>query len=453
MAAAATATSAATATTGASMPSDSWCSSLRRLPGLRTTLRSLLAQKPMLRRIYVFLQGSRRGAQRCAPGWLHSWPRVVAICGANAMDPLVGILGREPLRATQIFHCDAAYRYGRDTVGFLLQAAEIWKGTVVTSSALFHGLHGGPVPEHHNGVIYQRSFLDTRLGEDAHGPCAEEIDVVTAAHTALKGIVTKVVGSDDRFGTRRLRLPRRRKGRLSDCRESLTRRYGWIWASKRLERVVLLVSLLQGETDAFLLDMTLRYAGMQTRKPDEVILLLSDDDKRFLLTHDVTEHFPGDSEVDLVGQIGNGTFKLHLPRDRRTRLPSRSRTDVSLPAFLAGLEDRAGVVTRVHSKSGAPRSFILSVLSCPDGRCGVQHALVQAFESETEPATTLTFASAERLTSERLVEDNIRCLAACEPNCVSNNWCGQSPEGTSGRWRVYDMTIRRAAGYVERVVY
>ena len=45
-----------------------------------------------------------------------------------------------------------------------------------------------------------------------------------------------------------------------------------LWSSVSTSRSVLHVALLDG-TDPFLLDLTLRYAATQSKKPDEVVIL------------------------------------------------------------------------------------------------------------------------------------------------------------------------------------
>eukprot|EP00929_Paragymnodinium_shiwhaense_P104302 TRINITY_DN68603_c0_g1_i1.p1 TRINITY_DN68603_c0_g1~~TRINITY_DN68603_c0_g1_i1.p1 ORF type:complete len:964 (-),score=166.27 TRINITY_DN68603_c0_g1_i1:126-3017(-) len=415
-------------------------STVRRAPMLRVTLRSLLGQRPSLQRIYVFVRSSRKSQKRCTPGAMLSWPRVHIICDASGHSgaPLVGLLASEGWPNTNVLHVDDAHKYGPRLLPGLLFAANLWQGAVIACTAHTYGQHGGPIGLSAFGVLYLRSFLDTRLGVEFQGACAHHIDLVAGAHIALKGLHTRVIG--DKFNTETLQkrpLPLQKR---HACREHLIHRHGWLWASRTPERCTVLVSPLEG-TDEFRLDLTIRYAGLQTRKPDEVVLMLEspgildEDDER---GQDALIQLP-DTEIDFVGALGSSLVEL------RTR--SGVRTDVSLKSFLTSIRDRAGCVARVYSKYGPPREFVLSVTTCQVGACGVQNQLVRGFEHELDPSTALMFLSPERLMSERMVEDNLRCLSACYPNCGQQNWCGQPAAGASNKGALYDLTIRRAAGY------
>eukprot|EP00928_Gymnodinium_smaydae_P087679 TRINITY_DN71911_c0_g1_i1.p1 TRINITY_DN71911_c0_g1~~TRINITY_DN71911_c0_g1_i1.p1 ORF type:complete len:971 (-),score=48.77 TRINITY_DN71911_c0_g1_i1:168-3080(-) len=428
----------------------------RRFPLLRATLRSLIRQdRQKLARVYVLVQ-TRRKSRWCAPSWLRSWPRVLALCDHSTSGgaPLLTTITRERKPDTLIFHCDDGHRYGSRLLVHLVLASTLWAGNAVACSGLIHGKHGGPIGHSGLGTLYRRSFLDTRLADDLENtPCSDSLDISAAAHAELKGVITRVIGHT--FGTRRIR--RRSRGlslhgrsqggrveRHTACRNHLISQYGWIWASQRPERCLVLVSLLEG-TDAFLLDLTLRYAGLQTRKPDEVLLLAPS--TGILGSSAEAYHLPANTEVILGGSLGNGFVELRRPNGTRF-------LDVPLATFLNGLRDRAGCVVRVHSKFGPPRTFVLSVASCYDSRCHVRPALQRSFEHELDPETALMFVSADRLVNERLVEDNLRCLSACYPRCTAQNWCGQSPAGAHAfSGAIYDLTVRRSAGYVEHTAY
>lgn len=379
--------------------------------------------------------------QRCAPKWLLAFWRITVVCDASghAGGALVGLLAREARPNTIIFHVSDAYRYGTRVLLQLWGAASLWAGSAIACRGLSHGLHGGPIGLSALGVLYRRSFLDTRLAAEFKGHCRENIDVVTSAFLNLKGVHTRIVGNG--FLTRRLRRRARASNRTNQaCRDELAFRYRWLWVSRKPDRVALFITLLDG-TDSFLLDLTIRYAVLQSRKPDELVLLLP----KSGILEDVGDNFalvdglPTDVEVELGGPtFGSGAVRFRT-------LSGSLHEGPPLSVFLKSRKNRAGCVARVFSKFGPPRTLVLSVVGCADDECAVQAALLRSFELEHDPGTALMFASAERLINERLVEDNLRCISLCEPNCGQHTMCGQSP--SDGGNALYDLSFRRSAGY------
>lgn len=140
---------------------------------------------------------------------------------------------------------------------------------------------------------------------------------------------------------------------------------------------------------------------------------------------------PWYAEVELTGTLGGlGTTTVLGGRD------------VSLSALLASRRDRVGTVVRMRAGSGNDRRFVLTVASCGEADvCLVKDQLEKSFEYELDPAAVLMHLSAERLVSERIVEENMGCINQGK----STHWCGQSATRLDGA--LYDMTIRRAAGY------
>jgi len=415
--------------------------SFRRLWRLGIVISSLLRQRESILRIYVFVSVHRR-SRRCAPGWLQARPRVSTVCVTNAgpAAALLGILNRETLPETGVLFCDDAHRYGTGLLENLLHASELWPGTAVGCLGSSFGKHGGPVAMSSLGVLYYRRFLDSRLSDNLNGPCTAHVDMAAAAHLALEGVPMRLVG--ETFGTRRTSpRPTVAANGRSACYTHLVGHNEFLWASRVPGRCVLFVSLLEG-TDAFLLELTIRYASLQTRKPDEVVLLAASGG---LLAKDgpaapAWQHrLPADTEVELSGPLGGGVARINVQ--------TGTQADVPLHGFLGSLRDRAGCVVRSNTGMGQMRSFVLSVATCADGRCSVRPALHRSFELEREASTALIYTSAERLVNERLVAENLRCLDGCEPQCGAQHWCGQSVTRSDGA--PYDLTIRRMAGYRE----
>lgn len=198
---------------------------------------------------------------------------------------------------------------------------------------------------------------------------------------------------------------------------------------------MLFVTLLK-ETDPFILGLSIQLAGLQTRKPDEVVLLVSESSLLNGPTA-VPKRDLVDAQVELEGQLGSNNIKV---RKRNGEL-----LDIHFAEFLTNLRDRMGTVAVMNSGYGPPRTFVLSVASCPDELCSVKPALAKSFEREFEPETVLMYVSAERLVNERLIQENIICINACGPHCTKDSWCGQTSLSSDGA--IYDLTIKRVAGY------
>ncbi|CAE7676635.1 unnamed protein product [Symbiodinium pilosum] len=255
--------------------------------------------------------------------------------------------------------------------------------------------------------------------QDLHGACALEPDLVLASHIALRGVPTEVLGTSAPAP-----LP---TSRATECWAALIQRHPWLWTSARPSRAVLHVALLDG-TDPFLLDLTLRYATLQARRPDEVVLLTAG--------QPVLEDVP---EIDAKAL---GGASVHIEGGRGV-VVSRSgrKLPVALHHFLATLAGKVGTI--IHTAQG--RGPGLSVLRCSGPSCGPKPLLGEVFLRELEPSTALLFCSAERLANERLVEENVACLKSCAPRCSPQTWCGQATTREDGA--LYDLSITRAAGY------
>lgn len=419
----------------------------KRLPRLGVVLRSLLHQRPHLRRIHLLVRAPRRSSH-CGPGWLRGRRGVVVHCGpaVSEGEQLVGALAFETLPGTLLLLCRDSKRFGQDLLRHLVVAADIFAGGAVGATGYIFGLHGGPVPLLAAGVVLYRSFLDSSLASVSFGACSGEFELALAAHLVTKGIRFHILG--DGFGSRRLRRDRHpwqtRTKALWACRQHLLDIFPMLWVSRFPERQVLFVSLLEGTTE-FHVGLTIVYSGLQTRKPDEVVLFAMNDN---LLAQ--TLPLPENSsmattELEISASLGSAMSSI------RTR--DGVEVTVPLATWLAGMRDRAGRVVRVRSDHGGHRSFVLTVASlkpCPDGKCSVMPTLFKAFERELDPDTALFFASAERLVNERVVAENLHCISACRPKCSVHSWCGQSATRSDGA--IYDLTLRRAAGYREHTV-
>jgi len=301
------------------------------------------------------------------------------------------------------------------------------------------GKHGGPIPILGLGFLAYRSFLDTSLRDHLRMRCQERPEMALAALLSSKGIEIKVLG--DSFGARRVQarlLQRRSEDGAVACRESLIEAWPMLWASKFPERCVVFVSLLEA-TDSFLLEMTIRYVGFQTRKPDEVVLFAMNNN---ILKADISRpsRSLAEAEIELRGQMGTGEATVRTADGEQLAVP--------LDELLASIRDRTSLMVRMFSDFGPPRSFTIGVVSvdpCPGGECSVVPSLFKAFDRELNPNTALFFASAERLANERVVAENLECVSACKPHCSKNSWCGQSTTRKDGA--IYDLTMRRVAGY------
>jgi len=410
--------------------------------GVGMVIQSLLRQRPNFECVYVFVRARRR-MRHCAPSWLGSRRGVVVVCqSASSQGPahlLMDLLSLETSPGTFVFLCDDSHRYGSSLLKHLVSAADIFAGSAIGAVGYAFGSHGGPIPIVGLGFLLYRSFVDTSLQKMLSGPCRTEGEMALVAHLVNKGVRVRILG--DAFGTRRLRRnvePWHTRGdTLSTCRGHLLGLHPLLWVSKFPERCVLYVSVLEG-TDDFLLGLTIRYAGLQTRKPDEVVLIAMNDN---LLQKSVRgSRSLAIAELDIAGSIGKGTTVIRTQRGAEVEVP--------LSSWLAGIRDRTGVLVRLRSDYGPSRSFVLSVASvepCPGGQCSVMPSLLKAFERELDPDTSLFFASAERLVNERVVAENLDCISACRPKCSSNSWCGQSATRSDGA--IYDLTLRRVAGY------
>ncbi|CAE7034736.1 unnamed protein product [Symbiodinium sp. CCMP2592] len=374
-------------------------------------------------RIVVALR-ARSGARRCSVG---SWAaqfrlRIACIDRKRLFHPLLAVLDLEKLPETQIFL--RGFRRKVPPLSDFLQASDLWAGAVIASRAYLYGEHGGPIPVTSLGALYRRGFFDERIIEDLHGPCAHEPDLVVASHVALNGVPTEVLGLGSSSPVPSLR-------RSTECWSELIERHPWLWTSLRPRRAILHVALMDG-TDDFLLGLTLRYAISQTRRPDEVVLLTAGQ-----------SNFEDSGEVDTQVRHGasvriEGSRCVVVSRHGR-RLP------VTLHQFLATLAGKVGSV--LHTPEG--RGPTLSILRCSGDSCRPKPHLGAAFYRELEPSTAMIFCSAERLINERLVEENVACLDSCAPHCSPQNWCGQASTREDGA--LYDLSITRAAGYIDHV--
>lgn len=416
-----------------------------RLAHIRIVVRSLGKSGVPLRRIYVLVQANRK-ISVCGPGNLRSYRGVVVICSKweSEAKKMATTLAFETKPNTLIFLADDAHHYGASALSHLVIAADVAPGQVIGALGYTFGLHGGPIPIVGAGVILYRSFLDTRLVDLQSGPCKTEFEMSLAAHLVLKGVRVKVLGSA--FGTQRIRRKlspwRARTHQLTACRDHLVEKHPLIWASLHRQRCVVFVSLF-GDTDDFLLEMTLRFAASQTRKPDEVVLIAMNNN--ILHTPVKSDRIMATSEFRASGRVGTGRGAV-IAQDG-------SDLELQLSVWASSLRDKAGGVMRMDTEYGEPRSFVLSIASvgpCPESRCRAADSLLAAFDREIHPDTALFFSSAERLVNERVVDENLACLSACRPKCSKDSWCGQSETRPDGA--IYDMTVRRVAGYKELIV-
>jgi len=431
--------------------------SLARLPRLRRVVRSLLMQRPALQKIYIFVKVPKArvaGSTSCVPGWLSWRPRISVVCTSVpqagmttealvAAPHVFALLPRETSPGSMVLFCDDSHRYGPGLLAHLVSGTDVFVGAAVAARGYTFGKHGGPIPLLGLGFLVYRSFLDSGLRDFMVDACLERLDMAMAAHLANKGVATKVLG--DSFGTAHLpgRPPARSRETTQTCRAQLLDAWPMLWASKFPERCALYVSLLQ-ETDPFLLEMTVRYAALQVRKPDEVVLFAMNDNLLQRPVRPRPNHRLAAAEIELRGSVGTGTVAIRTPAGELL-------DDLPLHELLAGMRDRTSLVVRMFSEFGEPRSFTLAVVSvypCPEGSCSVVPSMFKAFDRELDPNTVLFFASAERLASERVVAENLECVSACYPHCSRHSWCGQSTTRQDGA--IYDLTLRRVAGYSDQ---
>ena len=147
----------------------------------------------------------------------------------------------------------------------LIKAFYLWSGHAVAGRVAWDLL---PLPRW--GFLFQRSFLDSRVLDQLQGPCAEYPQLVVD-HFDLKGIGWKVLSA--RLGSSRdasWRLPKvKTLANTSACHHGLLMRYPRRGAG---HRCVLFITLPPDLTME-LLELSLRLAAAQTRKPDEVVLV------------------------------------------------------------------------------------------------------------------------------------------------------------------------------------
>eukprot|EP00434_Breviolum_minutum_P038638 symbB.v1.2.034284.t2/scaffold4397.1/size40204/4 len=384
---------------------------------------------PKTWRTYVAVKAPRR-RHGCVPRVMamRFRRRILCLAGDFFIHPLEKLLDLERWPKTLILLTGQQ----RPSLLRLLHAVDLWAGVVLANHAYAYGKqlarqdarHTGPIPDSFFGVLYRRSFLDVRFREDLKIPnCVNHLDLILAAHVALKSIPTEVLGSNKALHV---------KPGATECWAALVYRHPRLWGSVTATRSVLYVSLLNG-TDPFLLDLTLRYAATQSNKPDEIVLLSSG--QRLL----EERHGPS-VHLEEMGHV-----EVHLPDESWKRGEVKRRGEVlpiPLHHFLGSIRDKAGCV--LYAKR---RSVVLSVMSCAGVACGPRMLLGQAFERELEPDTALIFSSAERLVNERLVEENVLCLETCRPHCSQQTWCGQATTREDGA--LSDLTLRRSAGYLD----
>lgn len=395
-------------------------------PAAALRLAARAGRMPGAQRIVVALR-ARAGARRCGVGSWAAQPRLRIACmdRKRLFHPLLAVLDLEKLPETQIFL--RGFRRKVPPLSDFLQASDLWAGVVIASHASLYGEHGGPIPVTSLGALYRRGFFDERIIEDLHGPCAQEPDLVVASHIALNGVPTEVLGAS----SSRPPLP---TSRSTECWSELIERHPWLWTSLRPRRVILHVALMD-DTDDFLLGLTLRYAVSQTRRPDEVVLLTVGQ-----------SNFEDSGEVDTDTQVRHGA-SIRIEGSRCVVVSRRGRRlPIRLPHFLATIgSGKVGAVLRTSDGRGPT----VSILRCSGDSCRPKPHLAAAFYRELEPSTAMIFCSAERLINERLVEENVACLDSCAPHCSPQNWCGQASTREDGA--LYDLSITRAAGYVDHV--
>eukprot|EP00746_Dinoflagellata_sp_MGD_P133312 gnl/MRDRNA2_/MRDRNA2_67007_c0_seq1.p1 gnl/MRDRNA2_/MRDRNA2_67007_c0~~gnl/MRDRNA2_/MRDRNA2_67007_c0_seq1.p1 ORF type:complete len:1001 (+),score=121.60 gnl/MRDRNA2_/MRDRNA2_67007_c0_seq1:302-3004(+) len=391
--------------------------------------RSLMLQRPQVpNRIYVFMRGS---VGRPMPAWVsHRWRiRFVGVVNRGLASPLLELLGRETEATNWVLHVGGGRRHHPLLLTGLLRGAEVWPGRAIACSGKSWGSHGGPIPRSAHGVLCRRSALDHRLIGVLEGPCANQIDVPFAAHLTLNGIQTMLLGAGicGRWESRA--HEETLDHAYSQCHRHLITTHRVLWSSLQSQRLVLFLSLLP-DTDAFLLGLTLGYVAMQTRLPDEVVLFAKDggllDSQNSSVGNDWELFLPKSGVVHPVAALPPG----HAKRD--VALPG------GLPEYLGSLRGKVGKAVRAGS-----RSFLVSVIHC--GGCSTGPMFQASFERELDPDTIMTYASAERLVNQRVLEDNVACISTCMPYCGQQNWCGQPSARADGA--LYDLTVRRSAGY------
>ncbi|CAJ1359049.1 unnamed protein product [Effrenium voratum] len=194
----------------------------------KSALRSLLQQRPMLSRLYLFVKS--RGT-RCAARRFAHWFRLRVICGQE--HPLTALLSLE-LRGDTLILLVGVRRHRPQMLSELLQAFHLWPGHAVARLG-----DENEVPLSDEGMLLQRSFLDSRLLD--HLPSERKLGAVVK-HLQLKGIGWKLL-----------------KGKAGS-------RKGQQLGTRR----VLFVLLPRTEA---LLALVLRLAAAQTRQLQELVLV------------------------------------------------------------------------------------------------------------------------------------------------------------------------------------
>lgn len=384
-----------------------WPSSGTHGPNMAGALRSVRRQKPHLHRVYLFLKG------RCVSGPMAHWHRVRVLCQEPS---LMELLGRECRDDTIILLGEVGVRT-RLPYTQLLQGLHLWSGHAVAGQATTTLL-----PHMQSGFLFKRGFLDLRILDplaqsegqtDPHRLCAANL-LVQNLH--LKGITWKVLRSH-----------------LAPGHGARCPAPGPLWAP----RCVLFVSLPPVSEE--ILELTLRLAAAQSRKPEEVVLVTGDSNLDGTTSVDEHSLDLGLLEVHLEGDVAGASSLICRGRRHLNRRPP-----LSLSELLRLVTSRK--VSCVVRKG--TRSFVLSVVSCGEPVCSPRSILSVAFAREWEPATVLMFAALERLVNERFVEDNEDCISACGTSFDQEKWCGCGQNQPHQHGTLYDMTIRRASGYI-----
>eukprot|EP00435_Cladocopium_sp_Y103_P072534 s79_g40.t1 len=381
---------------------DAWFSERRRVVALlwpswgtrganmAGALRSVRRQKPHLQRVYLYLE-----KRRCVSGPLAHWHRVRVLC---SQEPgLMELFRRECRDDTVILLGEVGVR-SRLPYTQLLQGLHLWSGHAVAGQAAKNLL-----PHMQSGFLLKRGFLDLRIldelnqleghNDSHHLSCAANL-LVQNLH--LKGITWKVLRGHLAPGS-----PRSAPARCPAP--------GPVWAP----RCVLFVSLPPVSEE--ILELTLRLAAAQSRKPEEVVLVTAGE-SNLDDTTSVDEHSLdlGLLEVHLEGEVAGASSLILRGRSRRRR----SQLPLSLSELLRlVISKKVSCVIRKRT-----RSFVLSAVSCGEPLCSPRSILSVAFAREWEPATVLMFAAPERLVNERLIEDNEDCISACGTSFDQEKW-------------------------------
>lgn len=401
---------------------------------LGATLRTLLNQTRKPTRIYIFIRSRGRS---CAPAWLRGRFRTRILCGSDAAaGSVVGLLRKELRPATFIVTFGLPYLFGPRLIESLMIAFYVFT-CGVAAQAFMYGPQGGPLPVASKGFIFRRSFVDSRLESLLRGPCEDELGMALSAHFAVKGLVLRALG--DSLGARSLpgslRPGFRRK---KACHTQLVEKHWSLWSSRKPQRAVLWVSLY-AETEEHLLNLNLRFAGIQTRKPEELLFAVAGSLQG---NPPASELLPklADATLHLRGQVNAVNDKVEV-RSRQGEV-----LNISLADFLAWHQDKPGVVVEMSLDESEKWSFLLFVVSPPSGeKWSAADAFRVSFEHELEPHTIVIYASPEKLAVQAYVEDHVKCVTTSCPACGLNSNCGQPRSREDGA--LFDFSLYRAAGY------